>query len=298
MFTNRRAIGVGTEARSLKHVGPIDVRMRSIFQMRPQMRSIVWFKGNDLRINDNPSLFHAATKSTSVTALFILSPVEEASHNRSAIQMDYLLRSLADLSASLWTKHKIPMLVKTAESASGVFDIMRETCTKLDVKKVYFNNQYELDESRRDNKMQKLLVASGVSVSRFDSDVVVKPSSLVSKDGRSIQVFTPFKKSWFEHVKAHPYLLKEFAVPTEWKNEEAGTQLPDKVPTSLAGFELSDARRAKMMELYPAGEDHAGELLKAFAKNKLTNYQRDRDFLAVESTSKVSPLLAIGIFLP
>jgi deoxyribodipyrimidine photo-lyase len=188
------------------------------------------------------------------------------------------------------------MLVKTAGSAAGVFDIMRENCTKLDVKKVYFNNQYELDESRRDNKIQRMLETSGVSVSRFDSDVVIKPGTLVSKaSGKTYQVYTPFRKAWAEHVKSRPSLVKELDVSTEWRNY-AGTLLPDKVPISLAGFELSDERRAKMIEFYPVGEDLANEKLQAFAKYKVTHYQRDRDFPSMESTSKLSPFLAIGIF--
>jgi deoxyribodipyrimidine photo-lyase len=258
------------------------------------MRSLVWFKGNDLRIKDNPALFHAIQKSPSVHAIFILSPVEELSHNRAPIQMDYLLRSLADLSAKLWSKYRIPLMIKTADSPSHVIDIIATIANNIT--HVFFNNQYEVDESRRDRKVQTMLETMSVKVSRFDSDVIIKPETLVSKSsGRTYQVYTPFRKAWVEHVKNHPALLTEVFLLVTWMNQ-AGTQEPDNVPTELAGFELTTELRERMIKLYPVGEDMAEEKLKYFAADKIANYQRDRDFPDMEGTSKLSPFLAIGIY--
>jgi deoxyribodipyrimidine photo-lyase len=263
------------------------------------MRSLVWFKGNDLRILDNPALYHAiktaTATSSAVHALAILSPIDETSHNRSNIQMDFLLRNLDLLSSKLWSQHRIPLVVKIAESRPAVLKIMLETCIRLSIQHVFFHNQYEVDETRRDIKVQDLLEGMGVKVSRFDSTVVVNPATLVPKSsGKPYSVYTPFRKAWIEHVKSHHYLLKEYNPPPSWKNTEV-VQEPDKVPVSLAGFELTDERREKMISLYPAGEEVALDTLKKYVQDKLVDYQRDRDFLNMDGTSRLSPYLALGM---
>ena len=66
--------------------------------------NLVWFR-NDLRLHDQPAL-HAACQHTQqhgsgVLALFILSPQQWQQHDRSAAQVDFLLRSLASLQHDL-----------------------------------------------------------------------------------------------------------------------------------------------------------------------------------------------------
>ena len=73
--------------------------------------NLVWFR-SDLRLHDQPALHaasqHAQQDGSGVLALFIFSPQQWQQHDRSSVQVDFLLRSLASLQHAL-TALNIPL---------------------------------------------------------------------------------------------------------------------------------------------------------------------------------------------
>lgn len=269
---------------------------------------LVWFK-NDLRILDNPALYHALNLANStasspkpnVLALMILSPAEDKRHDRSSNQVDFLLRNLKILSSKLWDSFRVPLLVKNASSADNVHEIFSDIVTKNNVKHVFFNNQYEVDEAARDDKVEKLLLKNKVDVYRYHDQVIVPPGTLRAKSsGNVYTIYTPFRKSWAEYVKSNKHLLHIFENPSFQNDvsklkEELNIENADAVPDSLAGFELSANKKKLMSELYIPGEDEAHKRLEAYAADKIKSYKADRDFPSIKGTSMLSPYLAIGV---
>lgn len=273
------------------------------------MSILIWFR-NDFRMADNPALCNAIKLSTSgahprpILALTILSPEEDKSHDRSPNQVNFMLRNLQSLSQSLWDRFKIPMLVKTAESAEKVLNIIDEIMSRVEVTDAFFNMQYEVDEMARDQNVIEAARLKSIKIHKYHDQVMIPPEKLfkILPNGKRVghTVYSPFRKAWMQYAETHPDILKlhipsAFENSTELLNSKFGIQGPDAVPSSVKGFEVTDEMAAKLSDLYPAGEQKAEERLENFIQKKLFPYKKKRDFVDIESTSVISPYLAIGI---
>jgi deoxyribodipyrimidine photo-lyase len=283
---------------------------------------LIWFR-SDLRTNDNPALAQAlelatsrrnggSEESSTVIALFILSPKEFSSHNVGAIKVDFILRNLDLLSMTLWDRHRIPLLVKTSSTASNVISDLKRLCSKYTISDVFANQEFEVDESCRDNKLSTMLPAENVKFHLHQDQCVVKPGELKSKSSNSVYtVYSPFKRRWFEVVKASKdkYLteakaLSKFNAPfnSDTNLKAIGIDKPDMIPQMLEGFEMDKEKKKHLCEIWPAGEQIGLENLHNFcsgtSKNgtaAITKYQTDRNFPNLEQgTSRLSPYLAVG----
>jgi deoxyribodipyrimidine photo-lyase len=81
-----------------------------------------------------------------------------------------------------------------------------------------------------------------------------------------VKVYSPYKKQWLKVVNDKlDHYLKEAADPTAndpsvRESEVFGPLFETEIPTSIPGFELDDADKAKMAEVWPAGESAAREV--------------------------------------
>ena len=64
--------------------------------------------------------------------------------------------------------------------------------------KLFFNNTFGVDENNRDSKIIKLFKAKNYEFERFDDQVLFKPGSIQTNEGKPYSVFTPFKRKWLE----------------------------------------------------------------------------------------------------
>ena len=81
-----------------------------------------------------------------------------------------------------------------------------------------------------------------------------------------VQVYSPYKKQWLKVVNDKlDHYLKEVARPTAndpsvRKSKIFAPLFEAEVPASIPGFELDDAEKEKMAEVWPAGESAAREV--------------------------------------
>ena len=266
------------------------------------MTDLVWFR-SDIRISDNPALFnaakHASETSSLVIGLLILSPEEDVAHDRSPQQMDFLLRNARELASKLWCSFRIPLLVRIAYNAAQVHEILDAITARYHVGSVYFNNQYEIDELRRDEEVEKRLLETNVRVYRFNDRLIVPPEVLLQPDGQPHQVFTKFHRAWVDHLAKNMHLTRtlERAVFINDTRTLAKFDLdgPDEVPAEINTFKLEPTLRQRMQDLYPEGENAAISRLETFLRDKVENYKKQRDFPSFECTSQMSAYLAIGV---
>ncbi|KAG2186154.1 hypothetical protein INT43_002592, partial [Umbelopsis isabellina] len=284
---------------------------------------LIWFR-SDLRTNDNPALAQALelvtsrrnggpeSKSATAIAIFIMSPKEFKSHDVGAVKLDFILRNLRELSTALWDRYRIPLLVKTSSSAANVISDFKQLCKTYKVSDAFANQEFEVDETRRDNKLSTVLSDENINFHLLQDQCVVKPGELKSKSSNSVYtVYSPFKRRWFEVVKGSrdKYLteakaLTQFKAPfnTETNLKVIGIDKPDEIPHVLEGFELDEEKRKHLSELWPAGEHIGLENLNKFCSSKsktgavaISKYQTDRNFPNLEQgTSRLSPYLAVG----
>ncbi|WIO74827.1 deoxyribodipyrimidine photo-lyase [Porticoccaceae bacterium LTM1] len=243
--------------------------------------TLVWFR-NDLRVEDNSALWNAAQKG-SVVGCFLLSPRQWRAHDMAGCRVDFILRTLRELKKSL-NQLGIPLAVQAADSFDEAPNAVVELANQWQCSQVFWNDEYPLDERRRDDACESLLESAGLSVRRFQDALIAPPGTVTRNDGGPFKVFTPFKKVWLQLLFDSE--VEELPAPSKQPpvKGEQGT-----VPDKLDGFESSVPAK-----LWPAGEKEAYKRLQKFVERSIEEYDTARDIPAEPGTSMLSPYLAVG----
>jgi deoxyribodipyrimidine photo-lyase len=255
------------------------------------MRCLMWFR-SDLRTNDNCALHHASSVATrGVVALFVVSPGQWTSHDYAAVRVDAILRSLVPLARDL-ARLNIPLVIRSAPTISDVPTIVSRLASDLACDALYFNKEYELDESRRDAQTTALCTKQGTRVHAMTDQTLIEPGDLRTGEGRFYTVFTPFKRAACALLDARGG-IHEWPLARKQHDQVAVAPTDTTLPAAVPGFECTIPANT-----WPAGEAHAQQQLRDFATRSLASYKDRRDFPATPGTSMLSPALAIGTLSP
>lgn len=250
------------------------------------MRTLIWLR-NDLRIQDNPALLAAAQAGheEGVMALYILTPKTWQYHEAAPIKIDFILRNLADLQKKL-QELNIPLQVLEAPEYKDCVALIQKLCADYKIKNVYVNAQYEIDERQRDEKVAAQLKEDSVGFHMSHGDVLITPGMILSNKEEPIKVFTPFKKKWLRYW--HDFgSLKAATLTKKLTHSFAKAKAP---PKALNHFTTDHAA-----DLWPAGELAAAKHLQKFLHEHLDDYHKNRDYPALDATSRLSPYFAQGV---
>lgn len=253
------------------------------------MRTLVWFRA-DLRTLDNPALHHAAARSDrGVIGVFIISPEQWREHDWAPVKVEFLLRHLRQLSASL-AKLNIPLLIEHTPRFEGQPKLLLGLARAHTCDSIYFNEEYELNEWRRDEALKSLAAKHGVGVSTFNDQCLIRPGGVRTGEGRFFTVFTPFKKALYRAMESGGLADGAFEpIAPPRKQERISGMAPSPVPERVPGFESTVDP-----SLWPAGESVALERLKDFCARRIRRYKELRDYPGKDATSVLSPYLAVG----
>ncbi len=249
------------------------------------MRALMWFR-SDLRIHDNTALHHACESADEgVVAVFAVCPAQWSDHGWGPAKVDFVLRNLRALSGSL-REANIPLRLIESPRFAGVpgrvLDVARRhNCTVL-----FFNEEYEVNERRRDEQTVRLFEKAGLAVRVFPDQTILDVSRLRTGSGGWYTVFTPFKRKWLATAMEDGPLPVR---PRPRRQKPTGIE-PDPVPVLLRGFDAPGCAR-----LWPEGEKEAQRRLRAFVSERMDDYPRRRDLPAERGTSELSPYLASGV---
>lgn len=250
------------------------------------MPHLVWIH-RDLRLADNPALFHAARQSaTGVVALFQACPEEWREHDDAPVKIDFWLRNLAEMSKSLAAKNIALRftVVKKKDIANDLLRVAREVGAEA----AHYNHEYEVNEAARNQGAAALLEKSGIKAVGHHTQCLIPPGEVRTGEGRFYTVYSPFKRACYR-------LLEEsgFEVLPEPRKQAAMVGVPDAIPAVIAGFESPAAP-----EHWPAGEATAHRRLARFVETRIASYKDDRDTPSLDATSMLSPHLAAGVLSP
>ncbi|WP_197454249.1 deoxyribodipyrimidine photo-lyase [Stieleria varia] len=247
---------------------------------------MVWFR-RDLRIADNAALFHACQSADDgVVGVFAICPEQWSQHDDAPAKVQFWIQNVACLSQSLG-KINIPLLIVPTPRFDELPSEITSLAAKHECDALYFNREYEVNESERDDAVAKAADKLGITTHRFHDRVIVPPDSIETQEGKFYTVFTPYRRVWDERVAGETELL---ASP----KKQSKTDIPsDSVPTQIDGFDFSDCDS----DLWPPGEDEAKRRLKAF-EDHMGQYDEQRDIPSVAGTSRLSPYLAAGVISP
>ncbi|MFS1423818.1 cryptochrome/photolyase family protein [Shewanella sp. 10N.286.48.B5] len=243
------------------------------------MNSLIWFR-QDLRLADNHSVveaFELARQTNGqVKAIFIASTEQWKSHDVAPIQVDFIERHVNLLAQSL-AALGVELEVITLPWFDDVMDWMPQYLIDNQIDQVFATQEPEFNERKRDQQ----LIDIGVPIQFIAQDCIVAAGEVTNLAGKMYKVFTPFSKTWREIVSSRR--IAPVAVPAAM-----GPAL--KAPKTIA-FDYPKVSSQHWL----AGEAAAKGILDRFCANNLQDYLAERDFPALDSTSRLSPYLAIGV---
>lgn len=258
------------------------------------MKTLVWLR-SDLRLWDNPALFHAAEQGQGVIAFYIICKEYLVRHNMASVRLDFIRRNLCLLAKGLAELH-IPLRLIVVDHAREVpLSILnltqQEHCDAL-----YFNAEYPLDEFNRDRAVADCLRKNHITVKRFHDRAIIPPGMIRNEQGESYKVFTAFKRKWLRTVTSVPLatLAKpkvQVTLPAE--SDVTVAEIIEQLNQTFAHYELRD-----LSAYWPAGEAEAHQRLKHFVAERIVNYKARRDFPDIKGTSTLSPYLSLGVISP
>jgi len=219
--------------------------------------------------------------------LFIISPEQWAEHADSPHKVNFWLRALRELSASL-ERLQVPLKILNVPHWSAVPQALLTFCEQHSVTEVHCNREFGANERRRDRASYALLTEHGITMQGHHGGTLLVPGSVRTGSDNFYRVFTPFAKACREKLRVAPY--QPLATP---KPQAKKLMLKsDVIPDHLPGWNTSSS---EIQAGWPASERAALERLDTFANEHMTHYKRDRDFPAIAGTSTLSPYLAAGL---
>ncbi|MDX1553756.1 MAG: deoxyribodipyrimidine photo-lyase [Marinobacter sp.] len=245
------------------------------------MTQLVWFR-NDLRVADNAALTAACQKQQPVRACFVVTPDQWREHHWSPARVRFVLDHANALSEEL-AKLGIPLSFITATTFADSIAKLEDFCRRGSIRHVHFNEEYGVNERRRDKALKQTLDAAGITVNKYRDQTVAPVGTILTQQEQPYSVFTPFSRRWRSWIDvAQPTL---FPIP-EPLGETVEAAVYDQSP---GGFDHPPPR------LVETGEDAAHRQLERFLDQRAGDYKKLRDLPSVDGTSLLSPYLANGV---
>ncbi len=233
------------------------------------VRNIVWFR-RDLRVGDHPALNAAIEGSDEIVPVFILDKAQIAEAGEKLLA--YMGQSLRALDESLGNCLHI--------IEGDQVEVLKELIEMYGVSEVHISDEYERYGAARDARVE----AAGIKLVRTGSPYAVAPGRVVKpSDATPYRVYTPFYRAWCTHG---------------WR---APAKTPSKIPavkppTKYRAF--PDFPMPSGVNVIAAGEAAALARFKEFTKKGLDSYDENRNFSAIDGTSKMSTYLKFGEIHP
>ena len=228
--------------------------------------TIFWFR-RDLRLHDNVGLFHALSKSKNVYPIFIFDKDITKNLNKDDYRLNFIKEQINLMNEKL----------KKYECSINIFygkplDVFKNIISKTEVEKIVFNKDYEPYAIKRDCAIKELVTKNNIEFIGYKDHVIFEENEVVKDNGDPYVVYTPYSRKWINKLNNKEiikYHSNEYLSNLKSFNK---TLKIDEVPFSsnLTPLELN------------------------FNEDVIENYERDRNFPAINATSKLGVHLRFG----
>ena len=235
--------------------------------MNKQKVSLFWFR-RDLRLDDNVGLFHALESEYTLIPLFIFDEAILDSLPNHDARIGFIHDSLLKINEQLH-KRDSSLLVKNGTTP----EVWKSLVQEFDIQEVFFNKDYEPYAIERDLAVSELLDANQIKTFSYKDQVIFEEKEITKVDGLPYTVYTPYKNKWLEKYKSVAP-VREYDTSGKFSNFHKSNFV---FPTlEQIGFRESPVK------------------VKPYNLSHIDNYQKTRDYPALDSTSYLSPHLRFG----
>jgi deoxyribodipyrimidine photo-lyase len=234
--------------------------------------TIFWFR-RDLRLNDNAGLYHALRENEAILPIFIfdteiLSQLEDNYDRR----VDFIHQAISNVQQEL-----ISLQASLNVFYNTPTQVFKQLINEYKIKNVYTNHDYEPYAKLRDEEIKELLAANSVDFKTYKDQCVFEKDEVIKDDGKPYTVFTPYSNKWKKKLRSFYYK----AYPTQNYFSHFLKQMPQTLPSlESIGFKKTDIKLNTKITV--------DNLL-------LQKYKEQRDYPAIEGTSKLSIYLRFGV---
>lgn len=232
--------------------------------------AIFWHR-RDLRLNDNAALYHALKSGLPVLPIFIFDTnILDKLEDKADKRVLFIHQELQKLNLQL-KEYGSSILVNIGTPEN----VWKELLQNFTIKKVFTNHDFEPYAIERDNRVKELLSENGIEFITAKDHVIFEKNEVIKDDGKPYTVFTPFSRKWRE--KLQPFYWKSY--PTlQYANAFHKTDIFSIPPLESFGF------RTFQFDFPERVVRH----------ETVNNYSTQRDFPAVNGTSKLGIHLRFG----
>jgi deoxyribodipyrimidine photo-lyase len=245
------------------------------------VRTLVWYRGKDLRVADHAPLKQAA-KDGDVVPVFVLDDYFFApgAAQRTPFRIQFLLESIASLAANL--EHLGSRLIIVGGRS---VDRIPELTAKWKVDRVVAQSWVAPVGRARDRLVARGLAELKVPLQLFDTETLCPPGSLRTGAGEPYSVFSAFARAFARDVKIDPPVPAPRSLPP----------LPADVKPGKFALPTLEALGLKHNARVQAGGERAArERLKGWLRKDAKDYDELRNLMAVDGTSRLSADLKFG----
>jgi deoxyribodipyrimidine photo-lyase len=226
-----------------------------------------------MREYDNKAIVNASKEHDEVIPFYVVDDDYFETADLGYPRVKFWHDSLKELKQIISDQEGKKLVVRKGEALEQLAKIVDETGAE----KVYFNRDYSPYARERDSKVKEEL---DVETETFKDVVLHEKKEILTNSGTPYKVYTYYMKKWFDREKDRPEEPENYTTP-----EIESREIPS---LKELGFE-----KPEEMNVWEGGRENGKKRLEDF-KERIWNYEDQRDMAAKDATSTLSPHLKFG----
>jgi deoxyribodipyrimidine photo-lyase len=257
------------------------------------MTTLLWLR-RDLRLHDHAALYHAMQTGHPVQPVFLFdSDILARFPDKRDRRLSFIARTLCAIDRELQRRGG-RLLVMHGKAVEAI----PRLAAMLNASRIVAAEDYEPETRRRDEAVRHALGAD-THIEFVKDQLIFAPQEILREGGLAYKVFTPYARLWramLTPLSTAPY--------DDTGNNYADGQHNMAVAAQQGITVLDPAQGAAAMlqaigyervedDLWPV--DGATARLEEFIAHKARSYAHDRNMLAMDGTSRLSPYIRFGL---
>jgi len=232
--------------------------------------NIFWFR-RDLRVNDNAGLYHALKNRLPVVPIFIFDKnILDELEDRTDRRVEFIYDSIQQI------QDQLLHIGSTLDVRYGYpAEVWEKLITDYNIEIVFTNHDYEPYAKKRDDEIAGILRSRNISFQSYKDQVIFEKDEVMKDDGKPYTVFTPYSRRWKS-------ILNDFYL-SSYPNKKYFLNFFKQKKIKIPSLEEMSFKAAE--QKFPS-EEFKDEIIK--------HYKEQRDYPAIEGTSKLSVHLRFG----